>query len=306
MNVEIPIERDSAAPAARYAPTGGVSNADARDEDSARSTRRRWLIAALILLGLVAAIVAAYLFATAGEEEAVDEGGDTAVVSVIAPGRTTIAGTIEASGTLAARRPMPIGAVGEGGRVTSVTVDAGDFVRAGQVLAYVDQGVQQQQAASADANIRVAQADLDLAAANLDRALQLVDRGFISRADVDRLTATRDAARARVQVARAQRGELQARTTRLNVVAPAAGLVLERNVEPGQTIGGPGTLFVIARGAARWSCSPRSARTSSRGCRSATRRASSRWGSIAPSPGRSGSSRRRSTRRTGRAPRASR
>jgi len=49
--------------------------------------------------------------------------------------------------------------------------------------------VQAQQDSSMAAQIQVAQADARLAQANLERALKLVDRGFISRADVDRLTA---------------------------------------------------------------------------------------------------------------------
>ncbi len=44
-------------------------------------------------------------------------------------------------------------------------------------------------------------------------------------------------------------GELQARNARLSVLAPASGLVLERNVEPGQTVSaGSPALFVIAQG----------------------------------------------------------
>jgi RND family efflux transporter MFP subunit len=54
---------------------------------------------------------------------------------------------------------------------------------------------------------------------------------------------------ARVRVAEAQYGERRARNDQLNIVAPAAGLLLERNVEPGQVVGGSsGTLFSIARG----------------------------------------------------------
>jgi RND family efflux transporter MFP subunit len=88
-----------------------------------------------------------------------------------------------------------------------------------------------------------------LAQNNLDRALKLVERGFVSKADVDRLTATRDAAQARVEVSQAQYNELLARNARLNIVAPASGLLLERNVEPGQTVGaGSGVLFRIAKG----------------------------------------------------------
>lgn len=143
---------------------------------------------------------------------------------------------------------MPVGVAGEGGQVTQVLVDAGDWVRAGQVLAVIDRSVQSQQMASQSANIAVADADARLAQANLDRALRLVEKGFISKADIDRLTATRDAAIARVRVARAGLGELGARAARLNIVAPAAGLVLTRAVEPGQVVSsGSGVLFSLAR-----------------------------------------------------------
>jgi RND family efflux transporter MFP subunit len=95
----------------------------------------------------------------------------------------------------------------------------------------------------------VAKADANLAQANLDRALQLVARGFVSKADVDRLTAVRDAAVARVKVAEAQLREQRARNDRLNVYAPSSGYVLQRNVEPGQTVGGGSApLFTIASG----------------------------------------------------------
>jgi RND family efflux transporter MFP subunit len=168
---------------------------------------------------------------------------------VVRPGRTTVEGEITATGSLAARREMPVGVVGEGGRVVSVPVDAGDWVSQGQVLARIDRSVQSQQVQSFSAQVQVAQSDADLAQANLDRALQLVERGFVSQADVDRLTATRDAAVARVRVAQAQLAELRARNARLDILAPAAGYVLERNVEPGQTVSaGSPPLFRIARG----------------------------------------------------------
>ena len=218
-------------------------------EARARPSRRRNLLLAALAVVLLA-LIAWYVLS--GGEPAADaaaDGEQAPAVSVIVPGRTTIAGTINATGTLAARREMPVGVVGEGGRVISVPVEAGQWVRAGQVLAVIDRSVQSQQAESAAAQIQVARADAQLAQANLDRALQLVDRGFISKADVDRLTATRDAAVARVRVAEAQYGERRARNAQLNIVAPAAGLLLERNVEPGQVVGGgSGTLFSIAKG----------------------------------------------------------
>ncbi|HWL47474.1 MAG TPA: efflux RND transporter periplasmic adaptor subunit, partial [Sphingomonadaceae bacterium] len=71
---------------------------------------------------------------------------------------------------------------------------------------------------------------------------------FVSRADIELKTATRDAARARVRLARAQYQEMRARVGRLDVRAPAAGLVLSRAVEPGQIVGAASpALFTIAK-----------------------------------------------------------
>lgn len=222
---------------------------DALADDGQRASKRRlWVVIAFLIGGT---IIAAFML-SAGEEEvpfAPTEGSTLPAVTVLVPGSGTLQGVINATGTLAARREMPVGVVGEGGRVASVPVEAGDWVRAGQVLAVIDRSVQNQQADAQRAQVDVAQADADLAQANLDRALQLVERGFISQADIDRLTATRDAAAARVQVARAQLAERRARNAQLNIVAPAAGLLLTRNVEPGQVVSpGSGTLFAIARG----------------------------------------------------------
>ncbi|RIV90098.1 efflux RND transporter periplasmic adaptor subunit [Aurantiacibacter xanthus] len=226
---------------------GAVDHERGESAEGSSSRKRLWVI-----LAIVAALVLAAVLLTGGKETepfTADRSGELATVTVLAPGSTTIEGRINATGTLAARREMPVGVVGEGGRVQSVLVEAGEWVRAGQVLAVIDRSVQTQQAAGQSAQIAVAQADADLAQANLDRALKLVERGFISQADIDRLTATRDAAVARVRVARAQLGERQARNAQLNIVAPAAGLVLERNVEPGQVVSpGSGVLFRLARG----------------------------------------------------------
>jgi RND family efflux transporter MFP subunit len=233
---------------ARYPLTGDGELSAVPGEDASPS-RRKWAILAIIA---AIALVAAFFLLSGGEKDdpfAVPEAGQVPLVTVVAPGRATIPGRIEATGTLAARRELPVGSVGEGGRVVSVPVDEGSWVRQGQLLVSIDRSVQVQQIEGARAQIGVAQADLKLAQANLDRALKLVARGFISKADVDRLTATRDAARSRIAVARATVGELQARTARLNIYAPASGLILNRTVEPGQTVGAGGTpLFTIAQG----------------------------------------------------------
>ena len=173
-----------------------------------RPSRRWWWIAGAIALALA---IGAWMYTRSGSEASTADAANQApTVTVVIPGRGTIQGTITATGTLGARREMPVGSVGEGGQIVRVLVEAGDWVRQGQVLAVIDRSVQTQQAASLGAQIQVSQADANLAQANLDRALKLVARGFVSKADVDRLSATRDAANARVRVSRAQLGEAQA------------------------------------------------------------------------------------------------
>jgi HlyD family secretion protein len=228
----------------------GVTSDYAAASSLAAPAIPRWLIVGgLGVFGLLLAVAA--WFALAGGEPAPvdDDNSQAPAVTVVAPGTTMVSSEIEAPGTLAARRPMPVGVVGEGGQVVRVTVDAGDWVQQGQVLAVIDRSVQVQQAEAQAAQIEVARADANLAQANLDRALQLVARGFVSKADVDRLTSIRDAASARVKVAQAQLSEQRARNQRLNIIAPATGYVLSRAVEPGQTVGaGTSALFTIASG----------------------------------------------------------
>lgn len=235
MNYETPLEAEAQAAGASVA-------------GEERLPRRKLLLIAAFVLAVLL-LVALLLHGGRDSGLGDEEGASLPVVSVLVPGKTSVTGMIDATGTLAARREMPVGVVGEGGRVVAVPVEPGQWVRQGQVLAVIDRSVQNQQIASASAQVAAAQADADLAQSNLDRGLQLVDRGFISKADIDRLKATRDAAVARVGVARAQLGELRARAARLNIVSPAAGLLLERNVEPGQVVsGGPTVLFSVAKG----------------------------------------------------------
>lgn len=218
------------------------------DDEEARAKKRRWIIIGVVVaVLLIGAFVYSKMHASAG-----DAGGDAKdqaqTVTVVAPGADTVTRSIQATGTLAARRDVAVGVVGEGGRVTQVYVEAGAWVRQGQTLVSIDRSVQNQQAAALEAQIGVARADLQLAQNELDRALQLVDRGFISKADVDRKTAARDSARARVNVANAQLNQTRASNARLDIRAPVSGYVLERNVQVGQTVtAGSGTLFRLAK-----------------------------------------------------------
>ena len=211
--------------------------------------RRRLIVGGVIVV--VVLVLAWWAFASHHAKPAATGPATEQIptVSVASPGRSTVDRVLSATGTLAARREMPVGVAGEGGMISRVLVEPGQWVRAGQVLATIDRSVQTQTAESLAAQVKVAQADASLAQAELDRAKQLVDRGFISKADIDNKTATRDAAAARVRVAQATYAETGARNRRLDIRAPEAGLILTRGVEPGQIVSsGSGVLFRMAKG----------------------------------------------------------
>ena len=227
--------------------TGESSAILVDDEDRIRRRRRLLIIGGVVAVALVAA--AAALSMRGKDAAAPDAAPQAPVVTVLTPGQTMVARTVSSTGSLAARVDMPVGVVGEGGMVSQVLVQPGDWVRAGQTLAIIERSVQVEQGRSLAAQVEVARADAKLAQAQLDRAKALVSRGFISAADIDQRTATRDAAQARVDVAAAQLAEQRARTGRLNISAPAAGLVLTRSVEPGQIVqAGSAVLFRMAKG----------------------------------------------------------
>ena len=219
-----------------------------------RPSRRRWIIIGAVLVAL-ALILAVTMFrgksaAPAGAAaETGKRGGQVPTVTVIVPGRTDVARTVTASGSLAARRDQPVGVAGEGGLVRAVFVDAGSWVRQGQVLASIDRSVQTQTANQLAAQIQATRADAALAQNEYDRSAALVSRGFVSKADLDRKKGARDAANARVKVAQAQYGAAHAQIGRLDIRAPTSGLILSRSIEVGQIVsGGTGGLFRLAMG----------------------------------------------------------
>ena len=119
------------------------------------------------------------------------------------------------------------------GRIVALLVKAGDKVRAGQLLATIDDretqtGVQRSQAQSAQA-----QAELGNAQANFDRTRDLLAKGFISAAAMDTARAqlkSAQAGRAQAQAGEAQSGLSQGFT---RVSAPFDAFVTQTLSEAG-------------------------------------------------------------------------
>ncbi|MFZ2986446.1 efflux RND transporter periplasmic adaptor subunit [Ideonella sp.] len=123
-----------------------------------------------------------------------------------------------------------------GGKLLSRPVNAGDVVRAGQVLAQIDAQDFRLGEAAAQASLSAAQTSLDLAQADLKRYRELRDQGFIGAAELERRETTAKSARAQVEQAQAQLTVQRNQAGYASLVADAAGVITAVDAEPGQVL----------------------------------------------------------------------
>jgi HlyD family secretion protein len=248
------------------------------------AARSRWFWLALVLV-LAAATAGGYAWYRQSREDAAPQ-WRTAKIS-----RGPITATVSATGTLNARVTVPVGSQ-VSGQIREVLADFNAEVRKGQLIARIDPEtfeyrVRQAQAdlEAARAQVLTAQANVNAAAAavsrisvtlaeaarDVERKRQLVERGFITSAELDKARAVMDAAteeqrgaRAQVEVTQAQTRSAQAVVAqreaqlasskvdleRTAIRAPVDGVVIKRSIDAGQTVAASlqaPELFVIAR-----------------------------------------------------------
>lgn len=126
------------------------------------------------------------------------------------------------------------------GRVTQLLVKAGDKVRAGQLLATIDDREAQSGVQRSQAQLAQAQAELSNAQANFKRTQELRAQGFISAAALDTAQAQLRAAQAARDQASAGGRQAGLSQTFTRVTAPFDALVLETQADVG-TLAMPGT-----------------------------------------------------------------
>ncbi len=129
------------------------------------------------------------------------------------------------------------------GRVTRITADIGEAVRAGEALAVLDAP----DLAQARADVMKAVADNDFKARAARRARELFAGDAIARRDVESADADAGASAAELERARLRLANLGGGGgAALAITSPVAGYVLDRQVNPGQQISaGQGPLFTV-------------------------------------------------------------
>ncbi|MCG6118626.1 MAG: efflux RND transporter periplasmic adaptor subunit [Aquimonas sp.] len=124
-----------------------------------------------------------------------------------------------------------------GGRVLELPFDVNDYVRAGEVVVRFTDVEQQSGQRQAQAALTAARAAADEAAAEFGRISEVYERRLVSRAQFDQASARRDATRAQLQAAEAAVKAASERVDYTVVRAPYSGIVTQRFVEIGETVG---------------------------------------------------------------------
>ena len=163
--------------------------------------------------------------------------------------RGDITKSVSASGSLQALVTVDVGSQ-ISGQILQVFVDFNDQVRKGQVLATLDpqtyvSRLRQGQAEIVAQQAQVAQADAKVAEARAayNRSKALFDQGIVAPAALETALATLKSAQASAQAARAgvtqSRAALASTQTdlgRTKIVSPIDGVVINRSIEPGNTV----------------------------------------------------------------------
>jgi HlyD family secretion protein len=180
-------------------------------------------------------------------------------------GRRSLELSVTATGNLRPTNQVDVGSE-VSGRIDAVLVDVNDQVSRGQVLARINTDVIEDQVRQAQANVNAARAGVAQARATMDVDLaQLARLREVSRlsggrvpaqseldqaeANVARNRAAVNSALANVAAAEAQLSSSMTNRDRAVIRSPVAGVVLARQVEPGQTVAASfntPTLFVLA------------------------------------------------------------
>jgi HlyD family secretion protein len=219
--------------------------------------RRRWILATAAVTVLAA--VGLFLFGRSDGAAGVEQWEAEAVTS----GTLTV--KVSATGNLQPTNEVDVGSE-VSGLVEKVFVDDNDRVKTGQMLAQLDISKLEDQRvnasaalASAEARVQQAAASVKEAQANLSRLREVskLSGGKVpSKAEMETAEATAEraeadqaSARAAVEQARASLNSAQINIAKASIRSPINGVVLSRQIEPGQTVAASfqaPTLFTLA------------------------------------------------------------
>lgn len=167
--------------------------------------------------------------------------------------RGDLEASVSATGKLGAVTTVQVGTQ-VSGQVSAIHVDFNDRVRKGQLIARIDQTLQQQAVRDALAGLERVQAERAQALREYNRNKQLFDRKVLTEAEFNNAQYALAIANASVKSAQVTLDRARQNLSYTSIYAPIDGIVVERNVDVGQTVAASLSapqLFLIANNLSR-------------------------------------------------------
>lgn len=149
--------------------------------------------------------------------------------------RGNLESAVSATGTLGAVTTVSVGTQ-VSGQISELLVDFNDDVKKGQLLARIDPKLQLQAVTDAQASLAKARAQYLQAQRDTRRNGELLDAGLVARSEYETSDSALDVARANVTSAQVALDRAKQNLEYTNIYAPIDGVVVERNVDNGQTV----------------------------------------------------------------------
>ncbi|MBE0472686.1 efflux RND transporter periplasmic adaptor subunit [Rhodoferax sp.] len=166
-------------------------------------------------------------------------------VKVVTVGLHGTSGTLEFAGEIRARVESQLG-FRVGGKLLARAVEAGQHVKAGQVLARLDPQDLTLATNAARAQLAAARSSLDLATADLKRHTELGNQGFIGAAELERRDAVFKAAQAQFEQAQSHLAAQSNQADYAILRADAPGVVTAVLAERGQVVSAGAPVLQLA------------------------------------------------------------
>jgi HlyD family secretion protein len=149
--------------------------------------------------------------------------------------RTSLESTVSATGTLSAVRTVQVGTQASG-QISKIYVDFNDKVKQGELLARIDPTLQKQAVEDAQAQLEKAQAQLAQAQDDYTRNKQMLDARVITPQEFETVQSTFGVQQATVKSAQIALDRAKQNLSYTNIYAPIDGVIVERDVDVGQTV----------------------------------------------------------------------
>jgi HlyD family secretion protein len=149
--------------------------------------------------------------------------------------RSSVTSTVSATGTLQAVQTVQVGTQ-VSGQVAQILVDFNAHVKKGQLLARIDPTLQRQAVEDAQAQLEKTQAQLTQAQNDYTREKALLDARVITPAEFDATQSTFSVQQSTVKSAQIALDRAKQNLAYTSIYSPIDGVIVERNVDVGQTV----------------------------------------------------------------------